>query len=111
MCDRGDRDGDVTEFHLADEHHVRVVFHFFFVVFGGQGLGSGVFLFLENSIFRYFGIRVLLTVKNVGELRRAQFAEKEWKKLVSLSGVTIERSFFEVKDKDRLLRHIVFSVD
>ena len=84
---------DVTEFHLVDEHHVRVGFHFFFVVCSGQGLDGGVFLFLENSIFRYFGIRVLLTVKNVGELRRAQFAEKEWNELVSLSGVTIERVF------------------
>ena len=49
-------------------------------------------------------------VEDVGKLRRAKFSEKEWNELVGLSGVTIERVFFEVKDENRLLGHIVYPV-
>ena len=72
---------------------MRVVFHFFFVIGGGQGLDCGVFLFLENGVFRYFGVRILLNVEDVEKLGRAKFSEKKWNVLMSLDGVTIKSVF------------------
>ena len=89
---------------------MRISFHFFFVIGGGQGLDCDAFFFLENGLFRYFGVRILMNVEDVGKFERAKFSEKKWDELVSLSGVTIERVFFEVKDENWLLGHIVYSV-
>ena len=84
---------DVTLFHFTGEHYMGVGFHFFCVVGGDQGLDCGVFLFLENGIFRYGGIGILLNVKDEKIPRILQ----DTKILKSKERETVKRVEIEVR--------------